>query len=265
MKGGVLVAATTLGCVVSGSAGAAAGSTPLAPHAAAASSATRHPAAFVGWPGLPWAGRHHYQQDQHHHDQLRREAVSRIGSIGGFGSATAAASSAAAAPPRRRRLLARAAVQMKVDVEVKTAPGRSSSGSEGEGSSGMGLSGKAELPPAPRDGFRHQSLAQEPTDYSPYLKLGSKYQINLFGLWFLFWSGVVWGVVWAVVLVFQKALIEYLDKIDPMRRNVDWVASTWATLSCLCTGTAPDLTGLENLPEGPAVRSMRAFVLRIIV
>lgn len=154
---------------------------------------------------------------------------------------------------------------MKVDVEVKTAPGRSSSEGEGSGGSGSGagtlqLSDKAELPPAPRDGFRHKSLAQEPTDYSPYLKLGSKYQINLFGLWFMFWSGLVWGSVWAVVLVFQKALIEYLDKIDPMRRHVDWVAATWARISCLCTGLLPDLTGLENLPEGPAVRCVDGVV-----
>lgn len=143
---------------------------------------------------------------------------------------------------------------MKVDVEVKTTP--RSSGSEGGSGSGAALqrSGKAELPPAPRDGFRHQSLAQEPTDYSPYVKLGSKYQINLFGLWFAFWAGIVWGAVWAVILLFQKPLIEYLDKIDPMRRNVDWVAATWGRLSCLCTGLTPEITGVDNIPDGPAVR-----------
>jgi hypothetical protein len=172
------------------------------------------------------------------------------------GSSSGGGSSSSSSRGSRRR--PRALVQMKVDVEVK-APQRSSSGSEGGSSSGgtgavqRGAGEKEPLPPAPRDTFRHKSLAAEPSDYGPYLNVTSQYKINAFGLWYMFWSGLVWGALWAVVVLVQQALIEYLDKIDPMRRNVDFGAATWGRLSCLCTGLIPEITGLENLPDGPAV------------
>lgn len=106
-------------------------------------------------------------------------------------------------------------------------------------------------PPVPRDDFQHQSLAGIPTDYGPYLKVGS-YQINAFGLLYMA-VAIFWAIPWAICLSVCKALIEYTDKIEPRRRHVDFLSSTWGWLSALVTNSLPETSGLENIPKGPAV------------
>jgi len=51
-----------------------------------------------------------------------------------------------------------------------------------------------------------------------------------------------------------KALLEFVDKLDPCRYNVDRSSSLWGWLTSLSTDSLPEMTGLENIPDGPAVR-----------
>ncbi len=109
-------------------------------------------------------------------------------------------------------------------------------------------------PPIPVDNFRHKSLKDVPTDYGPYLTIKG-FKINFFGFFFMVVT-LTWAIPWAILLLLQKATIEYMDKVDPRRFNVDRGSALWGWLSSLTTDSLPEVTGVENIPEGPAVRCL---------
>jgi len=149
---------------------------------------------------------------------------------------------------------------VETDVKVKGEAGIGHGSGSSDSSSSSGMSGSAAAdasegtgpPPVPVDTFRHKSLAEVPTDYGPYLTIKG-FKINAFGFYFCFMA-LFWAIPWGVFLILYKASLEYMDKIDPRRYNVDRSSALWGWLTSISTDSLPDISGTENIPKGPAVR-----------
>lgn len=146
-------------------------------------------------------------------------------------------------------------VETDVKVKGEAGIGHGSGSSDSSSSSGMAAADASEgtgPPPVPVDTFRHKSLAEVPTDYGPYLTIKG-FKINAFGFYFCFMA-LFWAIPWGVFLILYKASLEYMDKIDPRRYNVDRSSALWGWLTSISTDSLPDISGTENIPKGPAVR-----------
>lgn len=107
------------------------------------------------------------------------------------------------------------------------------------------------LPPVPKDNFKHASLAGADKDCGPFAKVG-KFKLNLYGMWFMI-GAISLAIPWGFVLAMQYATIKIMDKFDPNRRMVDVFCRAWAKGICVWGLSMPEITGTENIPEGPAV------------
>eukprot|EP00624_Nannochloropsis_granulata_P000348 evm.model.NODE_11327_length_113420_cov_67.305626.13 len=148
-------------------------------------------------------------------------------------------------------------VETDVKVKEEAGIGYGSGSSESDNRSGKSGSAAADAsegtgpPPVPVDTFRHKSLADVPTDYGPYLTIKG-FKINAFGFYFCFMA-LFWAIPWGVFLILYKASLEFMDKIDPRRYNVDRSSALWGWLTSISTDSLPEITGTENIPKGPAV------------
>lgn len=106
-------------------------------------------------------------------------------------------------------------------------------------------------PPIPRDNFKHKSNADLPKECGPYMKVG-RFQLNPFGVWFML-NAMLLAVPWSLVLAVLNATIGFIEKVDPTRTIVDLPCRLWARAIIVLGLSYPDITGLENMPEGPVV------------
>jgi hypothetical protein len=147
------------------------------------------------------------------------------------------------------------ALRMRVEVDVKERPSPTTAP---VAPLTRAKSAAITLPPVPKDNFHHASLANVQKEYGPYVKVG-KFKLNAYGMWFML-GAIVLAVPWAFVLALQYATIKMVDKIDPARRWVDSACRWWAKNIVVFGFSLPELTGTENIPNGPAV-SACLFVL----
>jgi hypothetical protein len=157
--------------------------------------------------------------------------------------------------PLSRTLAPYAPLSMRlVETEVKEAEKKVLGvGAPVKSSKGKLRAAGDELPPIPRDSFQHHSNALVAEECGPYWDLG-KYKINAFGVWFMLQS-ILFAVPWAMALGVGILFRRVLDWLDPVRESVDLTSQLWAKGWMLTTACTPELSGLDNIPLGPAVRT----------